>query len=130
MKKSHQFLLLFLLIGCSTTNDDKISNVTFSLSGELDNQQYLLVVVPVDPPQYIDFLPFDYGNYFLIDSDNPVQTTLERDLTYNISVYSTTAGFYEGLSKQRYLEYTEELVTDNIDVSFNQENAHYTIDLN
>lgn len=120
-------ILLFFLTGCSPKNTD-VLKITVSLSENVTQQSYLIVIDPLESPQHIDFLPTEYGNIYATKSNltNGIELTVERDLLYNLSVYRAQDDFEQSVNKREYLDFVEEQVA-KVELTFDKADTHYVL---
>lgn len=82
------FVFFIFLTSCIDTKDVYLSTVNVKLKNSSTKHAFLIEINAVEEPQHLDFVPTGNANIFLTDKHQEATTTLERNITYNIKVYT------------------------------------------
>ncbi|NBJ69422.1 MULTISPECIES: hypothetical protein [Clostridia] len=126
--------MFFVSSGCSSSNSSTNPNSNPDEKGTIEaaihindpnlEETYIIRVRPEETPIYVDFKS---GDYYAVYEEKGVTLTLEKDLLYQISVYSANEQLdadYKGILSN-YVD--EELA--NMNHRFNKDTKTLVIDL-
>ncbi|WP_077296402.1 hypothetical protein [Virgibacillus pantothenticus] len=126
--------MLFVSFGCSNSNSSSNPNSNHDEKGTIEavinindpdlEETYIIRVRPEETPTYVDFKS---GDYYAVYEEQGLTLTLEKNLLYQISVYSASEQLDADYKGVLYNYVGEELA--NMEHRFNKNTKTLVIDL-